>query len=126
MNIINEWLEKSKKDLSTAIRENSIKNEPNFDAVCFHSQQCIEKALKALMIKMEISISKIHDLNYLYLQIKQHNQSIFLDEYKLRYLSRAAVAFRYPGEDADFEQATTSLNFATEIFKQIHEYLGNE
>ena len=119
MNIVNEWLDKARKDLATAIRENAIKDEPNYDAVCFHSQQCIEKALKALMIKMDINITKIHDLNYLFLQIKQIDPMISIDEGKLRYLSRAAVSFRYPGEDADFEQATTSLEYTLEIFKYL-------
>ena len=44
-----EWVEKGEGDRSTARRELRVRKSPNFDAVCFHAQQCAEKYLKALL-----------------------------------------------------------------------------
>jgi len=53
--VIQEWVGKAEGDFSTAERELAVSSNPNYDAVCFHSQQCIEKLLKALMIKFNYS-----------------------------------------------------------------------
>jgi HEPN domain-containing protein len=38
-----EWVSKAEGDYATARRELRARNKPNFDAVCFHAQQCVEK-----------------------------------------------------------------------------------
>ena len=38
-----EWIEKASADLATAGREMRARRDPNYDAVCFHAQQCVEK-----------------------------------------------------------------------------------
>ena len=45
--ITEEWVNKAEGDFATAQREIQVENMPNYDAVCFHSQQCLEKYLKA-------------------------------------------------------------------------------
>jgi HEPN domain-containing protein len=45
--ITNEWIDKAEGDFATAQRELQVVNDANYDAVCFHAQQCIEKYLKA-------------------------------------------------------------------------------
>jgi len=47
--LTSEWVEKAEGDLATAKREIRVRKAPNFDAVCFHAQQCAEKYLKALL-----------------------------------------------------------------------------
>ena len=47
--LTSEWVEKAEADRSTARRELRVRKAPNFDAVCFHSQQCAEKYLKAVL-----------------------------------------------------------------------------
>jgi len=42
-----EWRTKGLADLATAEREIRVRNKPNYDAVCFHSQQAVGKLLKA-------------------------------------------------------------------------------
>jgi HEPN domain-containing protein len=48
-----EWTQKAEGDLATARRELRACLAPNFDAACFHAQQCAEKYLKALLQEME-------------------------------------------------------------------------
>ncbi len=38
---------------------------PNYDAVCFHAQQCVEKYLKARLADGEVAFPKLHDLGAL-------------------------------------------------------------
>jgi HEPN domain-containing protein len=37
-----EWVDKAEGDFITATRELRARKSPNFDAACFHAQQCAE------------------------------------------------------------------------------------
>jgi HEPN domain-containing protein len=37
-----EWVKKAEGDFATAERELRARKNPNYDAVCFHAQQCVE------------------------------------------------------------------------------------
>jgi len=47
-----EWVDKADADLDTAKREATVVESPNYDAVCFHAQQCAEKYLKAVLVEV--------------------------------------------------------------------------
>jgi HEPN domain-containing protein len=53
-----EWIEKAEGDFATASREMRARKFPNYDAACFHSQQCVEKYFKALLQETRYSIRK--------------------------------------------------------------------
>ena len=57
-----EWFEKAEADYRTAAREIKAADGPNFDAVCFHAQQCVEKLMKGLLIHRGIVPPRTHDL----------------------------------------------------------------
>jgi HEPN domain-containing protein len=42
-----EWVEKAEGDWNAARQLNRVRKDPNYDGVCFHCQQCVEKYLKA-------------------------------------------------------------------------------
>ena len=63
--ITQEWVNKAEGDFGTAQRENLVQEMPNYDAVCFHSQQCTEKYLKARLQEENIAFGKTHDLSRL-------------------------------------------------------------
>lgn len=42
-----EWVNKAEADFSSAQRELRARKNPNYDAACFHAQQCVEKYIKA-------------------------------------------------------------------------------
>lgn len=46
-----EWVEKAEGDFRTARRELLAPDSPNYDAACFHAQQCAEKYLKARLVE---------------------------------------------------------------------------
>ena len=57
-----EWIGKAEGDLATVRREVQARKAPNYDAACFHAQQCIEKYLKARLQGVEIPFGRTHDL----------------------------------------------------------------
>jgi len=60
-----EWVAKAEGDFATAERELNVEDNPNYDAVCFHAQQCAEKYLKARLQESDIPFGKTHVLTLL-------------------------------------------------------------
>jgi HEPN domain-containing protein len=110
--VIKEWIAKADGDFRTARRELATVEAPNFDAVCFHAQQCIEKLMKALLIAHGELPPKAHDLVVLSDLILRHFHDWNWPVDQLRFLSRAAVTFRYPGESAEPQDAEEAVNIA--------------
>ncbi len=119
--LTNEWIKKSEGDVGTAVRESSVKEGANWDAVCFHAQQAVEKYLKGILQEIEKPFSKTHDLSVL-LELalsKFPELSVLADD--LEWLSAFAVEFRYPGEEAleeDAKHALAIMERALSLLKQ--------
>ncbi|HEY0349397.1 MAG TPA: HEPN domain-containing protein [Pyrinomonadaceae bacterium] len=100
-----EWIGKAEGDFATAQRELNAIQHPNYDAVCFHAQQCAEKYLKAFLQETNIAFPKTHDLTDLLaltLSVEPSWSSLTSD---LNVLSSFAVEYRYPGDSADLIEA---------------------
>lgn len=121
--VVEEWIKKAEGDFRTANRECSA-DPPNYDAVCYHAQQCIEKLLKAILILRGVTPPKMHDLVVLDALVKQAVPEWNWPIGDLRLLSRAAVAFRYPGETADEGEAVASLRVAGPMRQRLLVLLG--
>ena len=113
--VVKEWRDKAEGDYATAQRELKAQQNPNYDAVCFHAQQCIEKLMKAALIQRQIVPPKTHDLFLLDKLLRPvcTDWQTAVDE--LRFLTRAAVDFRYPGESADREEAEEALEICSTL-----------
>ncbi len=99
-----EWVAKAEGDFTTACREYRARKCPNYDAACFHSQQCAEKYLKALLQEDNHAFDKTHDLVRL-LSLLSPTIGLAALRGNLAMLSAAAVEYRYPGEFATRETA---------------------
>ncbi len=113
-----EWIEKAEGDWRVAQRELGSEN-PVYDAVCFHAQQCAEKYLKAVLEEQGQDIPKTHDLVVLLNLLPDRPLEIEGERAALARLSTYAVGFRYPGEDAAPEDAQESLEVARRIREQV-------
>ena len=104
-----EWIIKAEQDYQTAVVMARKRKVPVPDVVGFHSQQCIEKYLKALLVLKKLDFPKTHDLLDL-LAILTENEPL-LDVLKpdLRILNPFSVQFRYPGESATLEESQKAL-----------------
>ena len=60
--LTSEWVTKAEGDFATAGRELRARKAPNYDAACFHAQQCAEKYLKALLQEANMPSGRTHNL----------------------------------------------------------------
>ncbi|RKY08518.1 MAG: DNA-binding protein [Planctomycetota bacterium] len=100
-----EWIAKAEGDFAMMERECQVQEDPNYDGICFHAQQCAEKYLKARLCEADVSFGKIHDLVALLEQVLSIEPEWETFREDLAYLSDFSVSFRYPGESADRESA---------------------
>jgi HEPN domain-containing protein len=121
--ITGEWIAKAEGDFATAQRELSAKDQLNYDAVCFHAQQCVEKYLKAFLQEANISFPRTHDLADLLslaLSIEPTWTQMTGD---LNTLSAFAVEYRYPGDSADLDEAKEALQICKNVREVIRRAL---
>lgn len=114
-----EWVAKADADLATAKREAAVVESPNYDAVCFHAQQCAEKYLKAVMVEDGVRIPRIHDLEALLNMLDSQHPELQKVIHSARILSAMAVEVRYPGMMADEDDAAESVRAAVVIREAV-------
>ena len=86
---IEAWIDQAEEDL--AIAKYNI--DGNFyDDVCFHAQQCAEKALKAVYIKKFKELRKIHDVQLLAQKVEAPQEIIDIGDI----LNPYYIVSRYP------------------------------
>lgn len=101
-----------------------MRKSPNYDAVCFHAQQCAEKYIKALLQEAEIPFGKTHHLIALLELVLGVEQSWELLRPQLQSLNAYSVSVRYPGEVADEATAREALRLAKRIRAEARQRLG--
>lgn len=117
-----EWIDKAEGDFQTASREQRVRKLPNYDAVCFHCQQCVEKYLKAYLQEQNEPFPKVHNLITLLELCLLHDAEFELQRDLLRILTKFAVEFRYPGEEATKEDGKTALS----AVKQVRQFIRDK
>src|SRR5438128_160551 len=103
-----EWMEKAEGDFAVLNRELRARKSPNYDAACFHAQQCAEKYLKARLQEAGIAFPKTHNLKELLTLVLPAEPIWSAMETDLADLTEYAVDFRYPGENADRTEAISA------------------
>lgn len=105
-----EWVGKAEGDYATACRELCARKQPNYDAACFHAQQCAENAQE---------VPRSHNLEALARPL--FAAIPFLKELSpdLRTLPVFAVETRYPGKSVDRQIAREAVDIASKIRETI-------
>jgi HEPN domain-containing protein len=119
--ITQEWVSKAEGDFATAERELQAQNNPNYDAVCFHAQQCIEKYLKAKLQEANIFFGKTHDLTALLDLILPIEATWSHLRSGLQTLNAFAVSYRYPGDFAGELEAREAMDKCRDIRRIIRQ-----
>lgn len=122
--LVKEWVEKAEGDYATAQRELRVRKNPNYDAVCFHAQQCAEKYLKALLQDAGIRSGKTHNLPVLLNLIVVKKPLLESIRPTVILLNEYAVEFRYPGESADKPMAREAMKSSRELRITLRAALG--
>lgn len=105
------------------LRELRARKHPNYDSACFHAQQCVEKHMEAFLLEKRIAFKHVHDLETLLdscLQAGAILESLRLDA---QLLTQYAVQFRYPGENADKQEAKQAVQAMRRCMDSINELL---
>jgi HEPN domain-containing protein len=115
-----QWLNHAISDLALArLGLNSKDVLP--EQICFHAQQAVEKALKAVLLHKSIRFPAIHDIEEL-VQIGRHEGVQFPDWAEdLASLTPYAVETRYPGHWEDFQE--TEVNQARAVAQKTVEWV---
>jgi len=119
-----EWVAKAEGDFLTSGRELRARKSPNYDAVCFHAQQCAEKYLKAVLQENDKHIPKIHNLIELMLLCEEIDGSFEMLRADLVTMERYAVRGRYPGEVAEKMEAQSAHGAAAIVRAFVKQKLG--
>ena len=104
-----EWIDKAEGDFATTGREAVVGESPNYDAVCFHAQQCAEKYMKAHLQAASTAFGKTHDLNALLQLLLPIEPNWLQMQSQCRLLTEYAVDLRYPGRSATQDEANDAM-----------------
>jgi len=119
-----EWIEKAEGDWDEAQRAYRARKKPNYDAACFHVQQCVEKYLKARLNETGIVFDKTHNLSDLLDDLLPIEPSWTPLRPVLRPLTKYAILYRYPGYNATKIEAKTVLKDCREVRRVIRAAFG--
>jgi HEPN domain-containing protein len=119
-----EWVDKAEGDFRTATRETRVRKSPNYDAACFHCQQCVEKYVKAFLQERNQRFRPIHDLIELLELCLLHDGTFELQRGLLESLNKYAVLVRYPGESATKDDARNALAAMKTVRTFVRQKLG--
>jgi len=92
--------------------------------VCFHTQQCAEKYLKAFLVQQQIIFRPIHDLEVLLGLAIPASPDLETIRDRFLLLNDYAVDIRYPGESATKEEAQAAVKAMQVVRLLIRPKLG--
>ena len=107
-----EWVAKAEQDYRAVELLIAARGKRITDILCFHSQQCIEKYLKARLQESGLAVPKTHDLEKLMDLLAAVEPLWQSYRQAFRKITEYAVEFRYPGQIATRVQALRSFKIA--------------
>ncbi len=125
-----EWLRSAKTDLETI--DAILENERLRNIVAFHSQQCVEKCLKAVIEEFDLPAGKIHNLITLMVIVTKVKEFNFSED-NLSLLNTLYIDSRYPGAlgllpdgNPTEEETAEFYKFACNVYKDVKDFLYGE
>jgi len=121
------WLKKARNDLMTG--ERALEGQPPVaDTACFHAQQAVEKALKALLVVREIEPPRTHHIGFLLKRCGPIDEHLAGMSEDLKWLTSFAVDVRYAdvGDEPTVEHATKALSLARRAVETISANIPEE
>lgn len=122
--IAREWVDKAVNDYDAAELTLHGREAPIVDAVCFHSQQCAEKYLKAFLQDHLVRFERRHELIPLLELCLTVDTEFEILRGTLQSLEQYAVLIRYPGLIVPAEMAEQAFESATRFREYMRGKLG--
>jgi HEPN domain-containing protein len=88
-----EWVRIARQDARLA---NLGISEPPLELLCFHAQQAVEKALKAVLLHQEIPFPRTHNIRALLDLLTEAGVSVPAEVLEAQELTQYAAESRYP------------------------------
>jgi len=109
-----EWLRRARSNL---VRARQRQPDVYFEDLCFDAQQAAEKAVKALLLHMDVRFPYTHDLADLLTLVQQNEQPVPNSVKEAAALSEYAVETRYPGlaEPVTEEEHAEAVKWAERV-----------
>ncbi len=122
-----DWLQYAQSDLKLAELASTNK-DIHFELACFHTQQAVEKALKALMIENSITFPLTHDIQQLLELIEQAGLNIPREILDVDQLTPYAVETRYPGlyEEISEEEMKVALELSRKTVQWVQMIIDHD
>ena len=125
------WLQYAKDDLRSA---ETLMKSSIYNMVCFHSQQAVEKDLKAIIASYEKDIIRTHNLIRLYKICEDlHSEKLLIEDDWLIFLNDVYIDSRYPadfgvlpGGQPNQNDATKALKYANSIFEKLRPIIAED
>jgi len=113
-----EWLNRAHSNLIQA-REGIQLPEVYLEDLCFQAQQAAEKAIKGVLLALNVRFPYIHDVAELLTLVEQAGYPIPEEVRESAILSDYAVEARYPGlaEPVTREEYEEAVSLATEVMQ---------
>lgn len=123
------WLNAAKDDL--ILINEIIQNELLSHMVAFHSQQAIEKSIKAVLEEKEAKVPRTHNIITLNEQIEKHIQ-LNMEQEIFDQINELYIDTRYPTDlgllpdgKPSKEAADKFFKMANKIYENIKDYLSD-
>ena len=95
--IVNEWISKANLD-TMAAEALFLRDLPLFYPACFHSQQAVEKYLKAYLTQWQVEFPRTHSIREILNLVKTIDEELANDLLPASALTPYGVEVRYPGD----------------------------
>ena len=119
-----EWIRLAKDDLDTAQLGTDLVSP---EILCFHAQQAVEKALKAVLVDRSTDCPCTHDIEELLATLEESGVPCPVASPEANRLTRYAVLTRYPGlaEAVTVEEYQSALLLAERILEWANDQIEN-
>jgi HEPN domain-containing protein len=123
--LVKGWLDKAEKDFESAKQLLSQENVIT-ENVCFHSQQAVEKFLKAYLVFLGVAFPKTHEIGELITLCETYDDEIEKLKIDADSLTDYAVEIRYPDVYyvPTIDEAKESLSIALKVKELILKRIG--
>ncbi len=106
---VEEWIREAETDYKSALDLARRRKDPTPKPVCWHSHQCVEKYLKAFLVRHARSFPFRHDLGELGTLCLDVDRDFRLVTRDLSELNAYGPDIRYPGTTASIQDARSAV-----------------
>jgi HEPN domain-containing protein len=117
------WVKKAEADYVRVVKLRRVPPQDH-DGVCFHSQQVVEKYVKALLVLLAISFPRTHNIRALMALVPARSRPHLAEDLQDR-LTEYAGGTRYPdlALDIPLKEARKALATARRIRREVRQVL---